>query len=289
MKTIHITLLIAAICMLCGCQEDNSDNLYKGGSFVQFADSAYNMPVTQDEPVFEVPVVFSSAVQYDRKVIVDVDPRHSNAIEGYHYSLVSRNLTIPAGEMKVNVQLKGHYAHLQPSDSLAVTLRIIGLEDQANELYGLTTNVQLIKVLPFDIHDYVGDLLLTCTFPYSTSSTTDFALKSEYVNDSTLLVRDVFETGRDMKLYFHTGKDNPFDRDIELRETVAFTDDNYGPVSMATVPNAPSYYIPENRAFVLYLNAYLAQVGSFGSYYYIFQWMTPDEATAFKNGLTTLH
>ena len=289
MRVLHTILLFIILCTLFSCQEDNSDNLYQGGSFVQFADSAYNMPVTQDEPVFEVPVVFSSAVSYDRKVIVDVDPKKSNAIEGYHYSIMNRNITIPAGEMKATVQLKGHYAHLQPSDSLAVTLRIVGLEDYVNELYGLSTNVQIVKVLPFDIHDYVGDLLLTCTFPYSTSSTTDFALKSEYVNDSTLLVKDVFETGRNLKLYFHTGKDNPFDRDIEMRETVAFTDDNYGPVSMATVPNAPSYYLPEHRAFVLYLNAYLAQVGSFGSYYYIFQWMTPDEAIAFKNGMSTLH
>ena len=263
--------------------------VYDDYNFVQFSDSTYQMPVTNKGQVFEVPVVMSTKSQAARKVIVDVDPKLTNATEGYHFTLESRNIEIPAGGNTGMVRIHANYEHISHKDSLAVTLRILVDSKDTNPIYGNSTNVRLVKCMPFNIDDYVGDLMLTCTFPYSTSSTTSYLTSSVKVNDSTLLLNGPFEKNRDMTLRFHTGKDNPFDRDIDMREQVAFTDVNFGQVSMATVDNAPSYYLPEERAFVLYLDAYLAGLGSFGTYYYIFQWITPDEAEARRNGLTTLY
>lgn len=288
MKKIIYTAVAAALVAMASCSSQMEETVYEGNNFVQFSDSIYNMPVTKDEPVFEVPVVMSRAASEDRNVIVDVDLSKTNATEGYHFTIESRNVTIPAGKLVGKARLHGVYDHIANNDSLAITLRIVGEEALENKMYGTQTNVQLVKCMPFNIDDYVGDLVLTCTFPYSTSYTSEFLCSSVKVNDSTLVVKAPFEDNRDLRLDFHTGKNNPFDRNIDMKEQVAFTDVNFGQLSMATVPNAPSYYLPADRAFVLYLDAYLVGLGTFGSYYYIFQWISPDEAVARKNGLTTL-
>lgn len=278
-----------ALLLMTACSSELPETHYSGKDFVQFSDSLYSMPVTEDEEIFEVPVVMSKAADVDRHVIVDVDLKHTNATEGYHFTIENRNLTIPAGQTKATLRIKGNYANLNAKDSLALTLRILNYEDQQLDMYAKTANVRLYKITPFCIDDYVGDMLLTCTFPFSTSQTTTFLTKSEKVNDSTLTVIAPFDDSRNLTLRFHTGKDNPFDRNIDMRTQVAFTDVNYGKVSMSTVEGAPSYYIPENRAFVLYLLAELEHIGAFGAYYYIFQWITPDEAIARRNGLPTLY
>lgn len=289
MKNFYCLIFFFIAILLTSCSAGVEETTYTGVNFVQFSDSLYDMPVTKDGRVFEIPVVMSTKSGVERKVIVDVQHSKTNATEGYHFSLESRNITIPAGSNIGKVKMRANWDHINRGDSLAVTLYLIASSGDINPIYGNEANVQLVKCYPFCIDDYVGDLLLTCTFPYSTSSTTSYLTSSEKVNDSTLLLKGPFEDNRDMVLKFHTGKKNPFDRNIDMKEHVAFTDVNYGQVSMATVDNAPSYYLPEDRAFVLYLDAYLAGLGTFGTYYYIFQWITPDEAIARRNGLGTLY
>lgn len=275
--------------ILTSCSSEMEEFHYEGSEFVQFSDSLFDMPVTKDEPVFEVPVVITTAASVDRYVIVDVDQKNSNATEGWHFDIENRNVLVPAGKRTANVRIRGHYDHLSAKDSLAVTLRIVTEKEKESEIYGVKTNVRLYKIMPFNIDDYAGDMLLTCTFPFSTSTTTTYLVKSERQDDSTLVVKGPFSDSRDFVLNFHTGKDDPFDREIDMKEQIAFTDVNFGPLAMATVPGYPSYYIPEDRAFVLLLNAYLPGFGTFGNYYYIFQWITPDEAEARRNGLSTLY
>lgn len=289
MRKAYNILLTVALSALAACSSQTEEITYRGENYVQFSDSTFQMPVTEDEKVFEVPVVMSRTCAENRNVIVDIDAKNTNATEGYHFVLESRNVTIPAGQLAGKARLRASYKHLTPKDSLAITLRIVGDQSVTSPLYGNATNVRLVKCMPFHIDDYVGDMLLTCTFPFSTSATSTFLLSSEKIDETTLQVNGPFEEKRNLILNFHDGKDDPFDRNIDMREQVAFTDVTFGQVSMATVPNAPSYYIPSERAFVLYLDAYLAGMGTFGAFYYVFQWITPDEAEARRNGLSTLY
>lgn len=288
-KTIYISFVLL-LAFTTACTSHVDDIRYEGEDFVLFADSDYVMPLTEDNRVFEIPVGFATSAPYDRTVAVAVDVKQSNAIEGYHFQLQNPNVTVPAGMLTGMLQVKGFYEHMESvSDSLCVTLRLMSRSTSVSKLYGDVARVHLRKVRPFHIEDYVGDLQLTCTFPFSTSSVTTFNVKSEKVNDSTLVVRKPFDDNRDLVLHFHTGKDNPLDQNIDMREQVAFTDATFGQVSMATVEGAPSYYLPEDRAFVLYLDAYLSHLGSFGAYYYIFQWISPDQALADKNGIGSIY
>lgn len=282
-------ILITGSLFMASCSSDIPEIHYNDKEFVQFGDSVYNIPVTQEEKVFEIPVVFSNIMDIDRHVIVDVDRKNSNATEGYHFSIETRNITIPAGKNTAMIRVKGMYDNMSPEDSLAFTLDIVNHEDEQLEIYTRKSVVHLTKLLPFKVEDYVGDILMTCTFPFSTSSTSTVLLESKKVDDHTLRIVAPFDDARDITIKFHEDPENPFDRNIDVKTQIAFTDVNYGAVSMSSVEGYPSYYIPQSRAFVLYLNAELEHMGSFGTYYYVFEWITPDEALARKNGLTTLY
>lgn len=290
MNKIAFLLGLVMLVTFSSCTSKVEDIRYEGQDFVLFADSDYVMPLTEANGVFEIPVGFTSPAPYERTVAVGIDLKQSNAIEDYHFIVENHNVKVPAGKSTGMLRLRGCYDHVASvNDSLCVSFRLLTASENQSVLYGTTTRVRLQKVRPFHIEDYVGDLQLTCTFPFSTSSVTRFNVKSEKVNDSTLIVKKPFDDSRDLVLRFHTGKDDPFDQNIDMREQVAFTDLTFGQVSMMTVDGAPSYYLPEDRAFVLYLNAFLSHLGSFGSYYYIFQWISPDQALADKNGLNTIY
>lgn len=293
MRTIMSSGIKAAVLlwlMMCwaGCSVDNSANLYQGEAFVQFQDSVYELPVTSDGRDFDIVIGVTQAASYDRYVAVAVDVKASNAVEGYHFSISDHNVKIPAGQLTGTLTMKGKYENIESvNDSLAVTLRILNGE-ALSPLYSGKANVRMQKVRPFCIDDYVGDMQLTCTFPFSTSSVTRFYVKSERVDAHTLRICHPFDNSRNLLLSFHENAADPFDQCIDVREQVAFTDQQFGPVSMATVDGIPSYYLPEDRAIVLYMDAFLSNLGSFGSYYYILQWVSPDEVLANDNGLNTL-
>ena len=283
----HLKKIIAALWLITLVACDNDNVYYSGPNYVMFADSLYDMPVTEDEEaLFEIPIASTQTANYDRHYMVDVDVKRTNAIEGYHFDILSRNVTIKAGERSAKVLLKGYYNHINVEDSLAVTLQFLGNEEHFSVLYNDWANIRLHKCMPFNIDDYTGNMRMTCTFPFSTSSVTKFLVTTEKKNDSTLVVKSPFDDTHDLTLKFHTAKDNPFDTTIDMVEQIAFTDSYYGEVAMSTIEGGDSYYLPSERAFVLILNVFIPKVGSFGNYYYIFEWVTPEQAEAEKNGIT---
>lgn len=282
----HIALLCILLTGFCGCDSENI--YYEGNNYVLFSDSLLDMPVTEDEErLFDVYIGTTRAVDVDRNYIVDVDMSQTNAVEGFHFDIVSNNVTIKAGERSGRVQLKGYYKNMNANDSLAVTLKLVGAEEEISPLYKDRANVRLYKCMPFHIDDYVGDVRVSATFPFSTSQMTQFLVKTEKKDENTLVVKSPFDDTHDLTLKFHSNDTDPFDNDIDMVEQIAFTDANYGEVAMQTLPGMPSYYLPSERAFVLYLEAFIPLIGSFGAYYYIFEWITPEQAEAEKNGQTT--
>lgn len=287
-----LMIMALACCtfLAAACTSRIEDIRYEGDAFIQFSDSDYVMPVTEKDVVFEVPVGVTAAAPYDRTVAVSVDVRNSNALEGYHFTIENNNVTIPAGRLSGTLRMHGLYDNIDSvDDSLTVTLRLLTSEQNISPIYKDAARVRIQKVRPFRIDDYVGDLQMTCTFPFSTSSVTQFYVKSVKVNDSTLLVKKPFDSTHDLTLRFHSDAANPLDQSISMVEQIAFTDNDFGQVAMRTVDGVPSYYLPENRAFVLYLEAYLVRLGTFGSYFYVFEWVTPDKVIANDNGLSTLY
>ncbi|MCQ2111232.1 MAG: DUF4984 domain-containing protein [Bacteroidaceae bacterium] len=285
-----IPALMCLVTVLVSCSSDTGGITYCGPSFIQFADSACIAPVTADKDVFRIPVVMSERHSEDRSIAVKTVVSESNAIEGYHYSVESHNVVIPAGELTGYLELHCSYENIgSVNDSLVATFALLIPDSEKSGLYGDRIRVRLQKVRPFRIEDYAGDMRVTCTFPYSTSAVTRYLVTTEVVDSVTLRIKHPFDDARDMIIRFRHDPENPLKQEIDVPEQIAFTDNTFGPVSMASVDGFPSYYLPEERAFVLYMEAFLAELGSFGAFYYVFQWVSPDHALAEENGLSTLY
>ena len=80
---------------------------------------------------------------------------------------------------------------------------------------------------------------------------------------------------------------DPTDYIIHVPEQPAFKDMNYGTVWVRSLEMYPSYFNVPDRFFVLYLEMYLPQMGSFGAYPYIFKCISQDEADNMDNGAAT--
>lgn len=283
-KSIYSLCVLFAI-LFVGC--DGKEVLYSDASYVMFADSALVMPVTVDaERTFDVVVAATQTADYDRNYVVSVDVDRTNAIEGYHFELLNKNVLIKSGERTGVVTMKGYFDNMNRTDSLAVTLKLLSDKAETFKLYGDKTNVLLYKCYPFRIEDYVGDMRLTCTFPFSSDESKNFLVKSEKIDDHTLLIKGPLDDSYDFRLKFLTTEDDPMNNEITMVEQEAFLDTGYGLIFAQTVPANPSFYIAADRGLVLYLNMFLPKVGAFGTYLYIFKWISPYEAEADKNGFT---
>lgn len=284
MKKGLYSLCLLLTILFVGC--DRKEILYSGDSYVMFADSALVMPVTVDaNKTFDVVIGTTLAADYDRNYVVSVDVEHSNAIEGYHFELLNKNVQIKAGERTGVVTMKGYFDNMNRTDSLAVTLKILSDKEEVMAVYGNKANILLYKCYPFNIDDYVGDMRMTCTFPFSNESK-NILVKSEKIDDYTLLIKAPFDDNYDLKLKFLVSEDKPMDNEISVVEQEAFLDAGYGLVFAQSVASNPSFFIAADRGVVLYLNMFLPKVGAFGTYLYIFKWITPYEAEAEKNGIT---
>ena len=282
-KSIYSLCVLFAI-LFVSC--DGKEILYSGDSYVMFADSAMVMPVTvNSERTFDIVVAATQAMDYDRNYVVSVDVDHTNAIEGYHFELLNKNVLIKSGERTGVVTMKGYFDNMNRTDSLAVTLKLINDKNETMSLYGNTTNIFLFKCYPFNINDYIGDMRMTCTFPFSEDSKS-FLVKSEKIDDHTMLIKAPFDDSYDLKVKFNASDDEPMNEEVTVVEQEAFLDAGYGLVFAQSVASNPSFFIAADRGVVLYLNIFLPKVGSFGTYMYIFEWISPYEAEAEKNGIT---
>ena len=63
---------------------------YPAKNDLMFSDTIYYYPVQESNEVFQVPVSATEKADYDRTFGVEIIDKESNAIEGKHYSLLSR-------------------------------------------------------------------------------------------------------------------------------------------------------------------------------------------------------
>lgn len=268
-----------------GCEEESIK--FAGNDYVMFSDTLHYMPVTiEAEKTFNVPVSMTKASNEDRIIAVELVTNKSNAIEGHHFELVSNNVLIKAGELAGNVQIKGFYDNITYGDSLAFTLRLLTGKNQVWDMYGKETNISLIKCIPFSIDNFVGNLKMYASFPFS-NEVVNFYVKGVKQDDSTLLIKEAFSSRVDLKLRFKKNDVNPFEDGLLVPEQMAFVDAGYGQVFTRTVDVAPSFYVSQLRTLCLYMDMFVPQIGSFGVYQYMFKWVPQTEVDAAQNSTGT--
>ncbi len=297
MKQILILLLAFPVVatFMGGCQSE--DIQYSGPEYVMFSDSIYTMPVLDaEDATFSVPVAATTTAGYDRNYAVEIVNDKSTAVRGFHFDFVenSNNVVIKAGERVANVQLKGHYANVGREDSLQLCLRLVEPQPQKWELYGNETRVEFIKCHPFDMNEFLrigndtdeANFMMYATFPFDTNMTT-LSVKGAKKDDKTLILTDMFGNSGVGNIRLVFDDSDPLDLRITVPEQPAFRESSYGTVWLRSVAQYPSYFNTFDRFFVLILEVYVPQIGSFGVYQYIFRAMSADEAENNNNGAVT--
>lgn len=290
MRKIFIGFLAvsAIIIGLTGCEQKRVS--YNGPSYLMFSDTLYDYPVQETNEVFKVPVSTTKAVDYDRTFAVEIIDKESNAIEGKHYKLLNNTVVIKAGKMTADVEVQGIYENIAATDSLGFSMRLILPEETEWDLYGKGAKVVLHKTCPFDINNFKGYCKVTSTYllEFMQSSTRLIKTELSQDEDNTVILKDLYYDGYDVKLKFKTG--DVYRPDITMEDCVcASTSDAFGTIygdgklMMSQPTNYVSYYNTCEKFVLQYVtlsvyNKDKTLYGTVGTYLNILEWISDAEA-----------
>lgn len=283
---------MALLLIMAGCKEEHTT--YKGPNYIMFSDSLYVLPVQNNEEYFDIPVAATQACTYDRTIAVEIIDKESNAIEGLHYTLMENTVTIKAGERVANVRVRGLYDNIAVTDSLGFTLRLVTEKNTQWDMYGTDANIILRKTCPFNIYDFEGYIVLNSTYLYDYTVVDKRLVRAEVdtEEENTIIVKDYFYDGYDVKLKFTT-KD-PLNPLIEMEEQVfGPTDEAFGTIYgdgkiRMLQPNGYTSYYSSCEGFVYqYMTLYVMNpdesiYGTVGTFINVLKWITDDEAEKLK-------
>lgn len=197
---------VAVLISLAGCEQEK--HILSGTDYLMFSDTLYNYGVQETNAVFNVPVAATKRVDYDRNAAVEIVELKSNAVEGKHYQLLNHTVTIKAGELAANVEVKGAYENIQVGDSLGFTLRLLVPENEQWEMYGNETKVLLHKVCPFDLNKFTGYCTVRSSFfggsDIPNQNTSMRLIKSEIVpgKENTVALNGIYYDGYKTEISF---------------------------------------------------------------------------------------
>lgn len=290
MRKIFIGFLAvsAIIIGLTGCEQKRVS--YNGPSYLMFSDTLYDYPVQETNEVFKVPVSTTKAVDYDRTFAVEIIDKESNAIEGKHYKLLNNTVVIKAGKMTADVEVQGIYENIAATDSLGFSMRLILPEETEWDMYGKGAKVVLHKTCPFDINNFKGYCKVTSTYLLEMMQTSTRLIKTELSKDeeNTVILKDLYYDGYDVKLKFKTG--DVYRPYITIEDCVcASTSDAFGTIygdgklMMSQPTNYVSYYNTCEKFVLQYVtlsvyNKDKTLYGIVGTYLNILEWISDAEA-----------
>ncbi len=283
---IGITAIVGFAIGLAGCG-DTDRTTYSGPEYVMFSDTLSMYPVQNSEDWFEVPVVATTACDYDRTFGVEVDDKASNAVENKQYVVESNTVTIKAGERVANFRIKGIYENIGKTDSLSVTLNLLSKENAQWKLYGSKARVEMMKSCPFDISTFEGYCLLSSSYFQTYMQGTDTRLlrtERDKTEDNTVILHNFFYKGYDLKLKFDPS--NPLEPYVEMDDDqlLGSTAEAFGTIYgngklLVKLPTAyVSYYNVCQKFVFLYITVYVEGVGTVGTYVNILEWISDEEA-----------
>ncbi|MBR4997757.1 MAG: DUF4984 domain-containing protein [Bacteroidaceae bacterium] len=293
----NILLSIAASLVLLAtftsCDEERT--LYAGPEYIMFADTLTVLGVENSDEVFDIAIAATTISDKDRTIAVEIVDKHSNAIEGIHYTLESNTVTIKAGEMVGNLRMKGIAENLTVDYDPEVMLHLIADEKYHWDLYnGDTTRVVLRKICPFDINAFSGYAMITSTFLYNYTGSYNRLIKTEVdpTEENTIILRNFYYDGYDVKLRFTT--DDPLNPLIEMDDQpLVSTGEAFGTIygdgmlHIYQPTNYISYYSSCEKFIYQYITLWVpgmaAGTNTVGTFIQAIEWISDDEARILMN------
>lgn len=295
----HIFRILTAVVIVAGitsCHEQYPT--YSDKEYVMFADSLSTNIVLENQEYFTVAVAATVARDYDRTFGIEVIDEGSNAIEGYHYRLLSNNVTIPAGKLVGEVRVHGYYENIEATDSLGFGLRLVmpeSLKFDVVEKYKNSdrTKVTMAKVCPYSVDNFTGWCMVTSLMLYNypgTNTSYQRLVKCEKhpTEAETIIIRNFLYDGYDVTLRFNA--ENPARMLLEMDNDQILSDeasvfgqilgDNH--ILCGESPYNDSYFNTCQRFATLWLNVYVYDlgdpIGTVGQFYNILEWVSDEEA-----------
>lgn len=281
-----------ALVGLTACDEQYTT--YSDAEYVIFADTLSTHMVGSEQSRFTIPIASTVACDYDRTLGVEIVDQGSNAIEGWHYRLPSNTVTIPAGERTVELEVEGIYDHIEPTDSLGFTLRLVMPEQLKWDLYAdhNQTKVVMYKSCPFDIHTFTGWCVLTSLYLYSypgenTSYQRLIYTELHPTQENTIILHDAFYDGYDITMRFDAS--DPANPRLEMDDDQVISDEMsvFGQILGDNhIRATDSYYYDSyfnacQHFGVLWLQVYVEylgeSIGTVGHFYNILEWVSDEE------------
>lgn len=297
MKRIFKSLVvIATVACFIACHERYTT--YSDKEYVMFADSLSTNVVLENQEYFSVAVSSTVARDYDRTFGVEIIDEGSNAIEGYHYRLLSNSVTIPAGKLAGEVRIHGYYDNFEATDSLGFRLRLVmpeSLKFNTVEKYKNSdcTKVSMAKVCPYSIDNFTGWCVVTSLMLYNypgTNPSYQRLVKCEKhpTESETIIVCNFLYDGYDVTMRFNA--ENPANMVVEMDDDQVLSDeasvfgqilgDNH--ILCGESPYNDSFFNTCQRFATLWLNVYVYDlgdpIGTVGQFYNILEWISDEEA-----------
>lgn len=295
MKRIFNALVVVAfVALLSSCHERYVT--YSDKEYIMFADSISTNIVLEDQEYFTVAVSSTVARDYDRTIGVEIIDEGSNAIEGYHYRLLSNSVTIPAGKLAGEVRVHGCYDNIEATDSLGFGLRLVMPESlKFDSLYKNSdrTKVTMAKVCPYSIDNFTGWCVVTSLMIYNYPGTNEsyqrlVKCEKHPTEKESIIVRNFLYDGYDITMRFNA--EDPANMHIEMDNDQVLSDeasvfgqilgDNH--ILCGESPYNVSFFNSCQRFATLWLNVYVYDlgdpIGTVGQFYNILEWVSDEEA-----------
>ena len=272
---------------------------YSDAEYVMFADTMAIYPIQTKggkdkngkvvDSTFVIPVVSTVVKDYDRTFGVEIIDKGSNAIEKKHYRLESNTVTIKAGSNRADLLVHGYYSNIEDADSRGFELSLVMNENLEMPMWGKTTKAVMMKSCPFNIENFTGYCLVTSMFLYQYSVTGEYQrlIKTEKVDDNTILCKNWIADGYDVMMKFNS--DDPMKPFVTIPSDqvacdegssfgIAYGDDR---VLVEHSPLAESVFYPCGKYLYVWAHMYVEDigvpVGTVGHFYNVMEWISEEE------------
>lgn len=284
--------ILAAALAAAGCHEQRT--LYNDAEYVMFASEESLKMIEQDSPSFDVEVASTVACGYDRNFGVEVLDTKSSAVEGVHYIMPSKMVTIKAGERVAKLNITARYDKLEPADTLCITFRLVMPESVKWDLYGDETEVKMVKSCPLMMEDFTGWCVVTSSFLFNypgTNTSYQRLIRTELhpAEENTVILRNFLYDGYDVSMKLHAG--NPAEPRITMDEGQVLSNEAYvfgqfngddrilvthSPYFMSYYDSCSSYAMLYIYVYVEYLGEMIGVVDAYSPT--VLEWVSDEEA-----------
>lgn len=214
------TVVLAAITMV-SCEKESL--VYDGAALGHFTEASNSFFVEAEDTLYTIPVGLTKAADQDITFKVQVVGEGTTGEAGVHYTLVSDEVTIKAGEVIGNLTVIGHFDNL--TNPVKLKLELAESDKAASFLQTYDLTIQ--QFCPFVRDEFVGTYIFESDWwtegvPYEVSAI------AHPENANAIIFKDMYEEGYDITIVFNDAtKSNFF---VTIAQQPAWFNPTYGDI-----------------------------------------------------------